>query len=646
MKNIKDLNNKYRVLLTEVLPYELPIILNNEAFYENIQDENLQALFINIFNGICSKGSWTIPFDYNIRRIGGNKSRKLSLIHPLTQLDCVDHYEKYDEYLLNLCSRSPFSIRYISKKAKCVFSLEEDDDVNDETLEDENTDQVLELDNDEIEKKYRSYFSYKKYDLAYKFFESGDNLRLEQKFSHMMTLDITGCFYHIYTHTIAWAVKGKEIAKDNTNVETFESHFDQLMQHANYNETNGIVVGPEISRIFAEIILQSVDLAILTQLKEKGYALGRDYEIRRYVDDSYVFANSCKVLDDICDVYREQLAFYKLDINEKKLDYSERPFTSGVSDAKRQVKKMLAEFKDKHLKRKDGEEDIKKYTSTIINDYAVFSSFAKYFRSITHQYQQHYGDLNKYTLHGLLNQIRREMRKKMKPNQNLLKAYADIAFYIFSLDMHTTASFRLCSIIDCLVRWSDMAVEKEAKEDLIARIRREAKRVIDIYQADLSIENTNLEVLNLLITLHRLVGFNIPLSQIESLFRLNIANNDGYENLDYFQLCTLLYIIENTPEYSEVLNGIEIELKARLSQPKQLRKADNAYLFFDVMTCPYISKDTCITIIENTLNIKNRGKAGAKKKALAQPQRWFFDWDKSHNLTEFLEKKEYHSPYE
>ena len=36
MKPEKNLNNKYRVLLTEVLPYELPLVLNNEAFYENI----------------------------------------------------------------------------------------------------------------------------------------------------------------------------------------------------------------------------------------------------------------------------------------------------------------------------------------------------------------------------------------------------------------------------------------------------------------------------------------------------------------------------------------------------------------------------------------------------------------------------------
>lgn len=100
MRTESKLNNKYRVLLTEVLPYELPLMLNNDAFYENMQDESLRKAFLNVFNGIVKSGTWTIPFDYDIRRIGGERSRKLSLMHPMTQLDCVEHYAKYDDYMI------------------------------------------------------------------------------------------------------------------------------------------------------------------------------------------------------------------------------------------------------------------------------------------------------------------------------------------------------------------------------------------------------------------------------------------------------------------------------------------------------------------------------------------------------------------
>lgn len=44
--------------------------------------------------------------------------------------------------------------------------------------------------------------------------------------------------------------------------ESFGSKFDSLMQRMNYNETNGILIGPEVSRIFSEIILQAVDAEV------------------------------------------------------------------------------------------------------------------------------------------------------------------------------------------------------------------------------------------------------------------------------------------------------------------------------------------------------------------------------------------------
>lgn len=337
MSNYIDLNNKYRVLLTEVLPYELPLMLDNEAFYLNMQDEKVREVFDETFKGKFE--TWTIPFDYYVRKYGGDKSRKLSLMHPFTQMNCVEFYSKYDYYMLSLCGNSPFSIRYILDRAKCVFKAEDVDD--EETQYDQSR---IEIVGDDVEKYYCSYFTYKRYDMMYKFFTSGDYLRLEQKYTNLMKMDIASCFYHIYTHTITWAVKGKEQAKNQIGKSTFENDFDDLMQHTNYNETNGIIVGPEISRIFAEIILQRIDVNVVNRLKHEQYALrlGRDYEVRRYVDDHYIYANSKEHLQLILDVYKEELQFYKLFVNESKLEFYERPFISDVSDAKREINDLIS----------------------------------------------------------------------------------------------------------------------------------------------------------------------------------------------------------------------------------------------------------------------------------------------------------------
>lgn len=634
-----NLNNKYRVLLTEVLPYELPLVLNNEAFYENMQDETLRNLFLSVFNDKIKKSGWTIPFDYDIRRIGGERSRKLSLMHPLTQLDCVEHYAQYNDYMINLCSFSPYSVRHIVKKAMCIFPSEE---VDKETASDDELERLVELEDEKVDVRYRSYFKYEKYDLVYKFFESGDCLRLEQKYSHMLKIDVSGCFYHIYTHSVTWAVKGKDIAKKNTNAKTFENVFDKLMQHANYNETNGIIVGPEISRIFAEIILQAVDLAILRQLKEQyGYTLGRDYEIRRYVDDSYVYATSRKILEDVCSVYKEQLAFYKMDINRSKLEYSVRPFTTGVGDAKRQLNKMVADFKERYLQINDDGT----YAKIIKKDMSVFALFIKQFRSITHQFQQTYGNLNKYVLTLLLRQIRFEIKAERVPSLGLLTAYAEISYYVFSLDMHTTASYRLCSILECLVRWADTCTDKTIGQELQNRIRREAKRILDIYKNEMCASNTNMEALNLLITLNRLIGYKPTIGQIESLFGIKYDMEESYCTLNYFQICTLLYLIENDNDYQTLKDILEKEIIRRFPDFQALRKSENAHIFFDMMTCPYVRKSVGMNIIRKVTG-GDESQAYKKRSELAKPKRWFYDWDKSHSLVYFLGKKEYHSPYE
>lgn len=636
MSVVDALNNKYRVLLTEVLPYELPIMLDNEAFYQNMLSDRTRTVFEKTFAGVLKSQEWSIPFDYSIRRMGGEKSRRLSLIHPFTQLESVALYEKYDDYMLNICSRSPFSIRYIDKKAKCIFPAEEEQ-------QEEADDNRIELTANEIEPRYRSYFSYKKYDLMYKFFDSGDNLRLEQKYSQLMKLDISGCFYHIYTHSVAWAIKGKEFAKEHSgkNIQTFEKDFDSLMQHVNYNETNGIVVGPEMSRIFAEVILQRVDIDVLERLKAQGLTLGKDYEVRRYVDDSYVYANSKDILDKIRQTFADELSKYKLDINMNKLEYASRPFGSDINDAKDDLRQLLEEFRSTYLKKGDDG----KYTRSISNEMKVFSRVANGFRTTTHKYGLSYGTLNKYFLALLLRQIRTEKKTEAYPSTGLLLAYVEIAMYVFSLDMHTTASYRLCSIVQELSGWADSLTECNCKQELQSKVCRELKRVLDIYENTNTEANSNLEVQNILLLMSRLYPGKLSTARVLSLFGITDINNNGYDKLDYFQICTLLYVLGTSSDFKATLDLIEAELKRRFDSRSVMKRAEMAMLFFDCCTCPYISNGTKLELTKVCTSCAS-GKENERLKEIVKPGRWFFDWDRNHKIDEILTKKEYHSPYE
>ncbi len=73
----------------------------------------------------------------------------------------------------------------------------------------------------------------------------------------------------------------RDAVKENVrrSLETFAGKFDRLMQQMDYNEANGIIIGPEFSRIFAELILQSVDRALCSELQSKAEGTSRPVEI-------------------------------------------------------------------------------------------------------------------------------------------------------------------------------------------------------------------------------------------------------------------------------------------------------------------------------------------------------------------------------
>ncbi len=161
---------------------------------------------------------------------------------------------------------------------------------------------------------------------------SNEHTTLEKKFKYQLSLDVSKCFDSIYTHSITWAVKDKKIAKDYKSVYSFGNQFDVTMQRLNYNETSGICIGPEASRIFAEIILARVDVMALKQLENvSNLKLGKDFECCRYIDNYYVFANAEAVLSKVEQEISAALRDYKLHFNESKTERHERPFYSPKS---------------------------------------------------------------------------------------------------------------------------------------------------------------------------------------------------------------------------------------------------------------------------------------------------------------------------
>jgi hypothetical protein len=619
MKKLVNLNNPYRVVLTEVLPYETPFLFSNRNFYENLQGDGTAKWLKDYF--YPGKDAPSRPFEYRIHRKGGKKSRSLCVIHPYAQVKVADFYQKYGNYLLYLNCLSPFSLRHISSERKSIFV--DDPDIN--KFQD-----------------YDSYFEYLDYNREYKFFESSRFLRLEQKYQFMRVLDIEKCFYHIYTHTFAWAVKGKDAIKDSLGVKedpcTCEAEFDELMMGLNYKETNGIVVGPEFSRIFAEIILQRVDLNVLSRLKtEKNLVFGRHYEVKRYVDDYFVFSFDEGILDEVESIIDDELVPYKLFLNDSKKETFRRPFPNHIVSAKADLSSLYDRYSEKW---KRGET----YTNLDRED---FQSYANRIREVAATRLVEFESLVRYQLSlftSTLDTISKSISEGKTLNVDVILNIVEISLYVYSLDMNPSTSYKICKIIQSAHEISKM--DKEAMIEVEQLLRLELKRILSICVNEYDVTETNIEVINILLLMEREGIMDMDRDFIIDLFPHTQKRMFDWNQLNYFHICTLLFLFGNKTQFindkkelHKHLLGLFSELKG-----KNLAQSELMLLLLDYVACPFVDNKE-----KNSLLVKALGRqpkhASVIRNKITSYGVWFFDWTGNVSTRDYLYMKEAHSPY-
>lgn len=303
-------NDKLRTLLTDVLPYELPLWFSNFTMYQRFSTPAHANAYRNI-SGLDfeNKAGVYIPLEYYVSRGGDKSPRAISIMHPAAQLKVCDFYHEYDELIKYYCTKSKHSLRHPYRKSTKFYGKTQDGSKLTGGVENVDEERIVST----------SYFKYKKYPFLYRFFESYEYHKLEKQFHSMLQVDVSKCFPSIYTHSIGWAVKNKRLAKVNPKAHgNFDGEFDSLMQLTNYRETNGIIIGPEVSRIFAEIILQKIDLNLVDKMTQNKYQISRDYDFRRYVDDFFVFFRSEDVKSAFIKALELSLLEYKMYLNEAK----------------------------------------------------------------------------------------------------------------------------------------------------------------------------------------------------------------------------------------------------------------------------------------------------------------------------------------
>ena len=640
-KRVTLTHRKQRSVLTDMLPFEVPPTFTNRGFYRFLRDHNIEIddgcirwvsdtndldATMQLLFGIEDEGSietetlseWgrtktrryvrlkkckmtTIPFNFQIAH--NLDGRTLSVVHPRNQIAVASFYAAQSSLIVYYTSVSDFSIRRpVSVSRHAYFN---------DRLHQEKLDSVAGV--EEEDKEYEqlgSYFVYKKYRNIHQFFESYKYHRCEKKYDAMVQIDVNKCFGSIYSHSLPWAVLGKSQTKFSLSESkhTFGGLFDTLMQNLNHNETNGIVIGPEFSRIFSEIILQAVDVELSKRLSEDANLTHKvDYEIFRYVDDYFVFYNEESTQLKIIETLQAILKVYKLSINASKIKHYQKPIITEITIAKNRISTLLNNeinpATEEIVAEPPDEEGVIKLVCAVNSNRLIIR-----FKTVIKETSVTYGELLNYTLAITENKIEKLFQsylvcdKTIRDQKHLLKALLAImefAFFVYSASPRVNHTIRLCRMITASTDFLCVnSLPYELKHLLFKYVH---DNVLQQLEKNAMNAHCEVESLYLLISLSQIGReYWLPESVLLRHFVITEDATQKYQRvgfMSHFSITVLLSYIKDKVRYAKLKAFTEEHIIRKLEYVKAHCHNDSEamILLLDLIVCPYISpitKDT------------------------------------------------------
>ena len=595
--------DKLTILKNDTVPYETPLIYSNNRLSDFLRNNiTWKQIGKESFNSITSTRSYCFKVYKNEM-----EDRELYLCHPLGQMYMVKFLEIYDQSIIDYFKlNSGFSLRL-----PCEINsnyLKEKKYV--ETQFEKIFEKELETSSNEYYDYIDSYFIKKPFIKITDFYSSFKLKNFEAKYKYLRKIDVSKCFYNIYTHSIEWAFLGdKEEAKNTLNKGIkIGAVLDKVMQYCNYAETNGIVVGPEFSRIVAEIILCRIDMKVKSKIDD------RNYDIARFMDDIFIFSNSKDDLDYIQNVYKDELFEFNLSINKDKISTYMSPFFDDqiwIINTKNILRKYKKSFEiseedrekeawvlKRKLKRKD-KNIFETLRILLINNRSQISYIISYVMT--------YLERNLNDIIIFIDNCSEAIKE-----YNIVRLIDFISYFV-SFNLSSNNTLKLCKIFITLL--SKYKVEFEGLEDFIFKksfelIKYNKRKFVDIQ--------------NLIIML-KFIEKDLPEEMLVSWLK---------EDSEYFSLAVISYYVSsksrkyrykktksiiNKVIFDKVNKHIE-RVKAGIPIQQLLYDFD-IILFNDFYNCPIIN-----TVVKNAILNINTSIAGLTPKG--DIQKCYFDFIK------------------
>jgi hypothetical protein len=132
-------------------------------------------------------------------------------------------------------------------------------------------------------------------------------------YKYVLISDISQFFPTVYTHTIGWALEGKETSKikQYAKKKSLGNDLDKLLRYGQSNQTIGLPIGPDTSHIISEIIGIGIDIELRNRMKIPPAGF-------RFVDDFYMCFDSRENAEDALAKLSGSISFFELKINPLK----------------------------------------------------------------------------------------------------------------------------------------------------------------------------------------------------------------------------------------------------------------------------------------------------------------------------------------
>ena len=134
--------------------------------------------------------------------------------------------------------------------------------------------------------------------------------------NHALIADVSRFYGTLYTHAIAWGLHTKAWAKAHVNDKKLKNslggRLDEAIRKGQDNQSIGIPIGPDTSRIIAEIIAVSIDARVQAELKFSADSIVRN------VDDWYIGFDNAGQAEEAIAILAAAARDYELEIHPEK----------------------------------------------------------------------------------------------------------------------------------------------------------------------------------------------------------------------------------------------------------------------------------------------------------------------------------------